>query len=230
MPRFTRMQVLNAVLEGGIVPIFHHHDLNVMKEAVRACDKAGVRVFEMTNRGDGAHEVFLELERYCAMDLPRMILGAGTIMDAGTASTYINNGASFIVSPILNPEVARACNRRKVPHIPGVATVTEISSAEELGCEIMKLFPAQELGGPSFIKAVKGPCPWTLLMPSGGVELNENSLTEWFGAGAAAVAVGGSIFPREAVEKKDFSGAAAKLAAGAAIIKKLREKTARTER
>ena len=229
MPRFTRMQVLNAVLEGGIVPIFHHHDLDVMKVAIRACDKAGIRVFEMTNRGDGAHETFRELEKYCAMDLPRMILGAGTIMDAATASLYINNGASFIVSPNLNPEVTRVCNRRKVPHIPGVATVTEISQAEELGCEIMKLFPAQELGGPSFIKAVRGPCPWTSLMASGGVELTETSLGEWFGAGVAAVAVGGSLFSKQAIEKKDFAGITAKLAAGAAIIKKLKESDARKE-
>ena len=224
MPRFNRMQVLNAVLEGGIIPIFYHHDLEVMKKAVRACDKAGVRVFEMINRGDGAYEVFSGLEKFCARELPRMILGAGTVVDAGTASLYINSGASFIVSPVLNPEIARTCNRRKVPHIPGVATLTEISQAEELGCEIVKLFPAGEIGGPSFLEAIKGPCPWSSVMPSGGVELNRESLGEWFGAGAACVAVGGSIFSAESIRKGDYAAITSRLAAGAAIIRKLKGK------
>jgi 2-dehydro-3-deoxyphosphogluconate aldolase/(4S)-4-hydroxy-2-oxoglutarate aldolase len=224
MPRFNRMQVLNAMLDGGIVPIFHHPDLETMKEAVRACDQAGIRVFEMTNRGDGAHEVFSGLEKFCARELPRMILGAGTVVDSGIASLYINSGASFIVSPVLNPDTARTCNRRKIPHIPGVATLTEISQAEELGCEIVKLFPAGEIGGASYLAAIKGPCPWTSVMASGGVELSEKSLGEWFGAGAACVAVGGSLFSREAIQKKDFAGITAKLAAGTAVIRKIRGK------
>jgi len=224
MPRFNRMQVLNAVIDGGIVPIFYHPDLEVMKGAVRACDKAGIRLFELINRGDGAWKTFAALEEFCARELPNMVLGAGTVLDAGTASLYINNGASFIVSPILNPEVVRACNRRKVPHIPGVATLNEISQAEELGCEIVKLFPAGEIGGPPFLEAIKGPCPWTSIMASGGVELTEKSLGDWLGAGAACVAVGGSLFAKDAIAKGDFSGVTAKLAAGAAIIRKLKGK------
>jgi len=223
MPRFNRMQVLNAALEGGIIPIFHHGSLDVMKKAVRACDQGGVRLFEMVNRGDGAFRLFSELEAFCASELPGMILGAGTVVDAATADLYINAGASFIVSPVLNPGIARTCNRRKVPHVPGVATLTEISLAEELGCEIVKLFPAGEIGGPAYLKAIRGPCPWSSVMPSGGVQLTEESLGAWFGAGAACVAVGGSLFSKDVVNSGDFSGITAKLAKAVAIIRKLKK-------
>ena len=168
MARYRRMDVLNAMYTTGIVPVFYHPDLEVVTNVARACARGGARLLEFTNRGDFAWEVFRELERFCAKDVPEMITGVGSVVDPGTATLYINNGASFVVGPVLNAEVARACNRRKVPYSPGCGTASEISAAEELGCEIVKIFPGAEVGGPPFVKAVKGPCPWTSIMPTGG--------------------------------------------------------------
>ena len=170
------MDVLNAMYSTGVVPVFYHPDAEVVAERRPRLRAGGARLLEFTNRGDFAWEVFCELEKFCARELPEMITGVGSVVDAGTATLYINNGASFVVGPVLNADVARACNRRKVPYSPGCGTASEISAAEELGCEIVKIFPGAEVGGPPFVKAVKGPCPWTSIMPTGGVEPTEASL------------------------------------------------------
>ena len=161
MARFTRIEVVLKMKETGIVPVFYHKDLEVGKKVLRACYDGGVRVFEFTNRGDYAHEIFAELNKYAASEMPELILGVGSIVDAGTTSLYLQLGANFIVSPILNPEMAKVCNRRKVAWSPGCGSVTEISQAEELGAEVVKIFPGSQVGGPSFVKGVKGPFPWT---------------------------------------------------------------------
>jgi 2-dehydro-3-deoxyphosphogluconate aldolase/(4S)-4-hydroxy-2-oxoglutarate aldolase len=151
-----------------------------------------------------------------------MITGVGSVVDPGTATLYINNGASFVVGPVLNPDVARACNRRKVPYSPGCGTASEISAAEELGCEIVKIFPGAEVGGPSFVKAVKGPCPWTSIMPTGGVEPTEASLSAWFKAGVACVGIGSNLITKEILAAKDWDALARKVAETLAIVKKVR--------
>src|SRR5574340_447046 len=156
MARHRRIDVLNTMYAAGLVPVFYHPDLEVVTNVARACLRGGVRLLEFTNRGDLAWEVFRDLEKHCARELPEMITGVGSVVDAATATLYINNGASFVVGPVLNAEVARACNRRKIPYSPGCGTASEISAAEELGCEIVKIFPGAEVGGPSFVKAVKG--------------------------------------------------------------------------
>jgi 2-dehydro-3-deoxyphosphogluconate aldolase/(4S)-4-hydroxy-2-oxoglutarate aldolase len=205
MSRFTRIQVATTMLETGIVPVFYHKDINVCKQVVKACYDGGIRIFEFTNRGDFAHEVFRDLNKYAAQELPEMIMGVGSIMDAGTTSLYIQLGASFIVSPVLNEEMGKTCNRRKVLWSPGCGSVSEISRAEEMGAEIIKIFPASQVGGPGFIEAVKGPMPWTNIMPTGGVEPTEESLNAWFKAGAACVGMGSQLLKKSLIEKGEFN-------------------------
>lgn len=190
--------------ETGIVPVFYHKDVEVCKSVLKACYLGGVRVFEFTNRGDYAHEVFAALNKYAEKETPEMILGVGSIVDAGTTALYIQLGANFIVSPVLNAEMAKVCNRRKISWSPGCGSVTEISYAEELGSEVVKIFPGSQVGGPAFVKGVKGPFPWTSIMPTGGVEPTEENLTEWFEAGVHCVGMGSQLITKEVLSNKNF--------------------------
>jgi 2-dehydro-3-deoxyphosphogluconate aldolase/(4S)-4-hydroxy-2-oxoglutarate aldolase len=216
------MQALSAMYETGIVPVFYHPDTEVVKKVARACVEGGVRLLEFTNRGDFAWQVFAELERFCARELPEMITGVGSVVDAGTATLYINCGASFVVGPVLNEEVARACNRRKVPYAPGCGSASEISRAEELGSEIVKIFPGKEVGGPGFVKAVKGPMPWSSIMPTGGVELSDESLGAWFRAGVACVGMGSNLITAELLKSQDYAGITANVKRALAMVAKAR--------
>jgi len=204
MAKYSRLKVLTSMVESGLVPVFYHGDSRVVIEVAEACAAGGVRCFEFTNRGDLAHEVFKEVCAHFRSD-DRIILGAGSIIDAATAALYIQLGANFIVGPALNPEVARLCNRRKVAYCPGCATVSEISSAEELGVEICKVFPAAAIGGPAFIRDVLAPLPWARLMPTGGVDATEENITGWFKAGVCCVGMGGKLFPSKAIEEGDYT-------------------------
>lgn len=204
MARFTRIQVALKMAETGMVPVFFHKDLEIAKQVVKACYDGGVRVFEFTNRGDFAHEVFGELNKWVAKECPELILGVGSIIDPGTASLYIQLGANFVVAPLINEEVAKTCNRRKVLWSPGCGSLTEMSKAEELGAEIVKVFPGSSVGGPGFVSAVKGPCPWTSIMPTGGVEPTHESLSKWFNAGVTCVGLGSNLFPKEVIDAKDW--------------------------
>jgi len=192
------------MLETGIIPVFYNKDLNISKNVLKACFDGGIRVFEFTNRGDFAHEVFRDLNKYAAQELPEMIMGVGSVVDAGTTSLYIQLGASFIVSPVLNEEMGRTCNRRKILWSPGCGSVSEISRAEELGAEIVKVFPGSQVGGPRFIEAVKGPMPWTSIMPTGGVDTSEENLKAWFQAGAACVGMGSQLFLKAWLDNGEF--------------------------
>ena len=224
MARFSRMKVLNTMLDTGMVPVFYHPNVEVAREVAAACVAGGCPLLEFTNRGDHAWEVFNELERYCARELPELILGVGSLVDPGTASLFINCGANFVVGPVLNPEVARTCNRRKVPYSPGCGSLSEISQAEELGCEIIKIFPGKEVGGPSFVKAIKGPCPWVSIMPTGGVEPTEASLKGWFDAGAACVGMGSNMITKEMLKAANYQGIGANIRVTLELIRKIRAK------
>jgi len=212
MARFDRLTVLYAVVQTGLVPVFYHSDVEVAKQIVAACAQGGARVVEFTNRGDRAWNVFTQLIEWADKAHPRMILGVGSIIDAPTAALYIGSGANFVVGPILNPEVARLCNRRKVAYMPGCGSATEISQAEEIGVEIVKVFPGAEVGGPGFVKAVLAPMPWTRIMPTGGVDATEESIRAWFRAGVVCVGIGSKLITKELVGAGDWDGISRKVA------------------
>ncbi|MGC8824153.1 MAG: bifunctional 4-hydroxy-2-oxoglutarate aldolase/2-dehydro-3-deoxy-phosphogluconate aldolase [Bacteroidales bacterium] len=230
MAKYQRLEVAQTMLNMGMVPLFYHAQLEVCKNVLKATYEAGVRVFEFTNRGDFAHEVFSELNRYALDHLPGMMLGVGSVVDAPTAALYLQLGANFIVSPLLNEDVARICNRRKVLWIPGCGTVSEISKAEELGAEIVKIFPAKQLGGPAFVKSVLGPCPWSRLMPSGGVEVDEENLRHWFSAGVACVGMGSNLFPSSLIHEEKFDELKSKLQQAFQLVQKVKNETGKNSK
>jgi 2-dehydro-3-deoxyphosphogluconate aldolase / (4S)-4-hydroxy-2-oxoglutarate aldolase len=204
MAKFSRLNVLNTMVETGLVPVFYHAEVEVASNIVQALAEAGVRCFEFTNRGDQAHLVFQELIQRFASD-KRVILGAGTIIDPATAALYIQLGANFIVGPVLNPEVAKVCNRRKIPYSPGCGSLSEVSTAEELGVEICKVFPGKQVGGPAFVEAVRGPMPWTYIMPTGGVDPTQESITDWFKARVACVGIGSKLVRKDLIDSGDYA-------------------------
>ena len=198
----SRLDVYNAIADIGAVPVFHVSDVDDSVAIARACVSGGMRVVEFTNRGDHAHEVFNAMHKAVGSEAPEAILGAGTVLDPATAALYVNSGARLIVGPNTNAEVARLCNRRKVAYIPGCGTASEISEAEELGCEIVKLFPAQASGGPGFVKDLLGPMPWSSIMPTGGIGVGRETLQEWFEAGVKAVGLGSSLVTSDIVTRR----------------------------
>jgi len=222
MAAFSKMDTLRTMLETGIVPVFYHKDAPTACHVVKACYEGGIRAFEFTNRGDFAHEVFAEASKFVARECPGMILGAGSIVDAPTAALYMQLGANFIVGPSFNPDVARACNRRLVPYTPGCGSVSEIGFAQEAGCDLCKIFPAGSVGGPSFVKNVKAPMPWTLLMATGAVEPTRENLSGWFGAGVACVGMGSKLFPSAAIAAGDWTAIAEKCREALAIAAECR--------
>lgn len=199
MARFSKQQTIAAMTATGIVPVFYHPDAEIAKQVVKACYEGGIRAFEFTNRGDFAHEVFEALVKYAAEACPELILGIGSIVDPSTAAFYIQSGANFVVGPCFNAEITKICNRRLIPYIPGCGSVTEIGYAQEAGCDICKIFPAGNVGGPSFVKNVMAPMPWTALMATGAVEPTQENLTAWMKAGAACVGMGSKLFPKEVI-------------------------------
>jgi 2-dehydro-3-deoxyphosphogluconate aldolase / (4S)-4-hydroxy-2-oxoglutarate aldolase len=200
-----RLDVALQMRDNGAIPLYYNPDIDVMKKVIAACHRGGMKIFEFTNRGDMAHELFAKLIKWSRQEMPDLVLGVGTVVDAPTCALYIQLGARFIVSPLLNYDMAKVCNRRKVLWIPGCATASEISKAEELGAEVVKLFPGPTVGGAKFLKAYLGPCPWSNIMPSGGVAPTEENLTEWFDAGAFCVGMGSKLITREIIEKGDYN-------------------------
>jgi len=203
MAKFMKHEVIGKILEIGLVPLFYNGDIEVAKKIVHACVKGGAKVVEFTNRGDFAYQVFSELAKWCSKEFDDVILGVGSVIDPMTAALYINCGANFVVSPVFNPEIAKICNRRKVPYMPGCGTPSEISAAEEMGCDIIKIFPGNRLK-PEFIKSVRGPCPWVNLMPTGGVDATKESISSWIKAGAVAVGMGSRLVRKDLVAAGDF--------------------------
>lgn len=216
--RHSRLDVISAALEQRILPIFNTGDPATATAIVDACAAAGARVVEYTNRGEGAYEVFRALAGHVATRRPEVILGAGTILDAPTAALFIAAGAEFIVAPTLSSEVARLCNRRTIPYLPGCFTATEVSDAQELGCELIKVFPQAAVDGPAWLRSVLGPLPWSRLVPTGSPS-DATTLQAWFAAGAAAVGVGPDIFTAARLAARDMGAMGNALAAALAVAR-----------
>lgn len=205
MAAFTKIQVLQTIQQTGMIPVFYHSDTEVARQVLKACYEGGVRAFEFTNRGDFASEVFIDLMKFSRRECPEMILGIGSVIDAPTAALYLQYGANFVVGPYLNAEVARLCNRHLVPYTPGCGSVTEIGEAQELGCDLVKIFPAGNVGGPSFVKNIKAPLPWSMIMATGAVEPTEENLTAWMKAGTTCVGMGSKLFPKDRIAAQDWN-------------------------
>lgn len=222
MAQFTRIEVASAMKKTGMIPLFFHNDINLSKEVLKACYDGGARLMEFTARGDFAHEVFGELTKYAISDLPGMIMGVGSVTDAAAASLYMSLGANFIVTPVLREDIAIVCNRRKVLWSPGCGTLTEIARAEELGCEIVKLFPG-DIYGPQFVRGINGPQPWTSIMPTGGVSPTEENLKGWFDAGVTCVGMGSQLISKEILKDRDYVKLENHVRATLALIKAIRK-------
>ncbi|RRQ49780.1 bifunctional 4-hydroxy-2-oxoglutarate aldolase/2-dehydro-3-deoxy-phosphogluconate aldolase [Maribacter algicola] len=221
MAKYSRLEVAAVMKETGMVPLFYHADIELGKKVLEACYKGGARLMEFTARGDFAFEVFSELNKYALKELPGMIMGVGSITDAAAASMFMQMGANFIVTPSLREDIALVCNRRKVLWSPGCGSLTEINRAEELGCEIIKLFPGSTYG-PGFVKAIKGPQPWTSIMPTGGVSTDEGNLKGWFDAGVTCVGMGSQLIGKEVLANKDFDGLTKTVKDTLVLIKSIR--------
>ena len=222
MARFNKMQVLDAIVSTGMVPVYYNKDVEIAKQVVKACYEGGVRAFEFTNRGDFAHEEFAELIKFATKECPELVLGVGSIVDAGTASLYLQLGANFVVGPLFNPEIAKVCNRRLVPYTPGCGSVSEIGFAQEVGCDLCKIFPAGNVGGPSFVKNIKAPMPWSMIMATGAVEPTEENLSAWFKAGVTCVGMGSKLFPKEMIAAGNWEAISTLCRDALATIKKYR--------
>ena len=222
MAQFTRIEVATTMKETGMIPLFFSNNLELSKNVLKACYDGGARLMEFTARGDFAHEVFGELTKYAIAELPGMIMGVGSVTDGAADSLYIDLGANFIVTPVLREDIAIACNRRKVLWSPGCGTLTEITRAEELGCEIVKLFPG-DIYGPQFVKGIKGPQPWTSVMPTGGVAPNKENLSGWFNAGVTCVGMGSQLISKEIIANKDYVKLAQDIKNALALIEEVRK-------
>ncbi len=223
MAKFSKLHVLDTIRRTGMVPVFYDSDASVACRVLKACYDGGVRAFEFTNRGDFALEVFTALMKYCRRECPEMILGAGSVVDAPTAALFLQNGADFVVGPYLNADVARLCNRRLVPYTPGCGSATEIGTAHELGCDLVKIFPAGSVGGPSFVKNLLAPLPWTMIMATGAVEPTEENLTAWMKAGTTCVGMGSKLFPKDRIDAGDWNSITEKCRYALNIIQRARK-------
>ena len=221
MAQYTRLEVVKQMQDSGMVPLFYHHDIEVAKSVLKSCYDGGARLMEFTNRGDFAIEIFTQLIKYSIAELPGMILGVGSVTDAASASQYMLYGANFIVTPVYREDIAMVCNRRKVLWSPGCGSLTEIAKAEEMGCEVVKLFPGSTYG-PGFVKAIKGPQPWTSIMPTGGVTTDKENLKGWFDAGVTCVGMGSQLISKDILANKDYSTLSANVKAALDLIQRLK--------
>lgn len=217
-----RLSVLTALQTQGVCPVFYDPDPATALNVMRACARGGAPVIEFTNRGDFAVDLFGEIARELGRTDPDIVLGIGSVLDAGTAAMFLNRAARFVVSPALVPEVATVCNRRMVAYFPGCGSVTEISEAQALGCEIVKLFPGASVGGPDFVKAVLGPMPWTKIMPTGGVDPDPASIAKWFGSGIVAAGMGSRLITDAAVREGDWAGIEASVRSAVEAVRAFR--------
>jgi 2-dehydro-3-deoxyphosphogluconate aldolase/(4S)-4-hydroxy-2-oxoglutarate aldolase len=217
---YTHQEILVKMAETGMIPVFNHKDISISKAVLDASYKAGIRVFEFTNRESNAFEVFKELKIY-SEKYPDLLLGIGTVFSAVDAARFHLIGTDFVVSPALIPEVANFCTMKGIFWVPGCATVSEVFHAKSMGALLVKAFPGNLLGT-GFIKAVASVMPDIKMMPTGGVEPSKDNLSEWFKAGVHCVGMGSQLFDKQAIERGEFEILESNISKALTIIRELK--------
>jgi 2-dehydro-3-deoxyphosphogluconate aldolase/(4S)-4-hydroxy-2-oxoglutarate aldolase len=194
-----KREVFNRMMSEGLIPVIRVSSAQEAIDVADAIKEGGVTLIEITMSVPGAIDVIKELTQKYRDEI---IMGAGTILDPETARAALLAGAQFIVTPTLNLDVIQLAHRYSAVVVPGAMTPTEILTAWNAGADMVKVFPAAQLGGPEYLKAIRGPLPQILLVPTGGVNLqNAGSFIK---AGAAALGVGGELVDKKAVKEKKF--------------------------
>jgi len=225
MAAHSRLDVWNALLSSGLVATLPADDADATLAGARGLLTGGARLIELLHRGDTAYETWRAVVPKLQRERPEAIVGVGSIVDAPTAALYLAQGADFVVGPGLVEEVARLCHRRKVAWLPGCGSVSEIGRAEELGAEVVKLFPASAFDGPEFLRSLRGPQPWSRVMPTGNaVPHDESAITRWIAAGACALGMGPALAEPRLLAARDEAGVATRTRAVLAWIAKARAK------
>ena len=183
-----KAEIIKKLTDVGLVAVVRAESAEQAIKISEACIEGGIAGIEITFTVQGAVDIIKELVKN--VDTSKVIIGAGTVLDPETARAAILAGAQFVVSPCLNKEVVKLCNRYQVPVMPGAMTIKEVVECLECGADIVKVFPG-ELFGPKIIKSIKGPIPQAQLMPTGGVSVD--NVGEWIKAGVVAVGAGGSL-------------------------------------
>lgn len=198
-----KQTILQSILDQGMLPLFYWDSPTVSLEVIRTLYKAGVRALEYTNRGPAALENFKFLKTELSGKTPGLYLGIGTVKTAEEATAFIKAGADFIVSPIINGEVAVLAEKAGLLWIPGCMTPTEIHQAQVHRAALIKVFPANILG-PEFVSSIRELFPGQLFIPTGGVELNKENILSWFKAGVCAVGMGSKLISKDILKHEQY--------------------------
>lgn len=201
----SEQEIIQKLKKQAMLPLFYHADVHLCIEVVKALYHAGIRAIEFVNRGKLALENFEMLISLRNESMKDLLLGTGTIRTKEQAGVFLNAGADFLISPVFDAAVRDIAARHKVLWIPGCMTPTEIHVAANSGCKLVKLFPANVLG-PNFVSAVKELFPAMDFMPTGGIDIHQNKIREWFDAGACAIGVGSKLVSKTILEQKDYTG------------------------
>ncbi|GGG99719.1 bifunctional 4-hydroxy-2-oxoglutarate aldolase/2-dehydro-3-deoxy-phosphogluconate aldolase [Mucilaginibacter phyllosphaerae] len=200
----NKEKVLDAILSQGMLPLFFYEDAEVSFEIIRTMYNAGVRAVEYTNRGKEALSNFYHIKQRLAKDMPDVYLGIGTIKTGLEAEAFVEAGADFIVSPIVDNEVALVADNYGKLWVPGCMTPTEIHIAQQYKAKLIKIFPANILG-PAFIASIRDLFPGQLFVPTGGVEIEAGNIAEWFRSGVCAVGMGSKLISRNVLDKRLYT-------------------------
>lgn len=204
------------------IPVFYYKDKDTCLNVMKSCLEAGLKIIEFTDRGEGAEENFKALLDLRDKNYPDVIVGIGSLFNSEETKNYINIGADFIVSPILDEGMAKACQEKGMLWIPGIGTTTEAYRASQLGAELIKMFPGNVLG-PGFAKSVLGPMPHLRLMPTGGVKPDEENLTEWYNSGVKTVGMGSQLLDKKFINSGDYAGLTESIKTAVSVAKKVKK-------
>ena len=189
--------VEKEIISSGIIPLIDNKDYKISKSLCAIIIKSGCKIIEFGIRHKESINHYEKLSKIVRKESREVYFGAGTVIDIGQAEKIIEIGADFIISPGLDTDIAKLCHQNNIYYIPGCATVSEILKARKIGCELIKIFPINTLGGIKFLHTLKGPLPWLKAIPAGGIEADVTIVREWLNIGAAAVTIGSHLFNKD---------------------------------